>query len=55
MGKFDFRYEHFCRWCNQSYNSKKPHPSSGFCSTAHKQAHYRAYKKYVTGKKPAQL
>jgi len=37
-----------CRWCGCPYTAKKPHDKDGFCIPAHKQAHYRAYKKYVT-------
>jgi len=42
-----------CRWCQQPYKAKKPYDKDGFCSPACKQAHYRAYKNYVTQKNPA--
>ncbi len=34
-----------CRWCGMEL---KPNHNSQFCTPAHKQAHHRAYKKYVT-------
>jgi len=37
-----------CKWCGKGYEATKPAFGDGFCSGAHKQAHYRAYKKYVT-------
>lgn len=37
-----------CRWCGKQYYGKQPVGKDGFCSGRHKQAHYRAYKKYVT-------
>lgn len=37
-----------CRWCGTSYRAKKPVAKDGFCTSKHKQAHYRAYKAYVT-------
>lgn len=42
--------QRFCRWCGKQYTAKKPVDRDGFCCFAHKQAHYRAYKKYVTAK-----
>lgn len=41
---------HSCRWCGKYYISKKDLKKDGFCCTEHKQAHYRAYKRYVTQK-----
>lgn len=38
----------FCRWCGKLYLSLEHTPRDGFCCKAHKQALYRAYKKYVT-------
>ena len=37
-----------CRWCGMTYKACKPDYADGFCSVAHRQAHYRAYKSYVT-------
>lgn len=37
-----------CRWCTKVYFACQPVDLDGFCTPAHKQAHYRAYKKYVT-------
>lgn len=37
-----------CRWCQTVYSAIKPYDRDGFCTTPCKQAHYRAYKKYVT-------
>lgn len=37
-----------CRWCGDVYKPKQETPRDGFCCTGHKQAHHRAYKKYVT-------
>lgn len=37
-----------CRWCGTQYSARKPHYRDGFCCKSCKQAHYRAYKKYVT-------
>jgi len=44
------KYYHHCRWCGIPYKSIKPCKQDGFHSKACKQAHYRAYKKYVTGR-----
>jgi len=38
----------FCRWCGKCYRPLKMLERDGFCCNAHKQAHYRAYKRYVT-------
>ena len=38
----------YCRWDGKSYRPKQETDRDGFCSPACKQAHYRAYKKYVT-------
>lgn len=37
-----------CRWCGKAYVAHKPAGKDGFHSPACKQAHYRAYRKYVT-------
>lgn len=37
-----------CRWCGFVYRARKPVDRDGFCCAKHKQAHYRAYKAYVT-------
>lgn len=37
-----------CRWCRKAYTTKYSSIGDGFCSNAHKQALYRARKKYVT-------
>ena len=37
-----------CRWCGLGYRAIRPRGRDGFCCPACKQAHYRAYKKYVT-------
>lgn len=42
--------DHYCRWCGNSYTSKKPSLRDGFCSRVCKQAFYRAYKSYVTAR-----
>lgn len=42
-----------CRWCGKSYVAVKPVGKDGFHSKACKQAHYRAYKNYVTAKRQA--
>lgn len=39
-----------CRWCGKAYQASQPVGKDGFCSSLCKQAHYRAYKKYVTTK-----
>ena len=44
-------YYRFCRWCGDSYTTLKRTDRDGFCTKACKQAHHRAYKKYVTLKK----
>lgn len=48
-----YKWEGHCRWCGKSYYPKERLDRDGFCCPAHKQAHYRAYKKYVTSRKPA--
>ena len=46
---YDVRKEKkHCRWCGIEYYASKPPNQDGFCSPAHRQAHYRAYKNYVT-------
>lgn len=40
--------EKHCRWCSKSYMAKIPFYRDGFDSNKCRQAHYRAYKKYVT-------
>lgn len=39
----------FCRWCGDLYKPLEKTERDGFCCSKHKQAHHRAYKKYVTG------
>ncbi|GAI71348.1 unnamed protein product [marine sediment metagenome] len=39
-----------CRWCGEPYRASRPIGRDGFCTGKCKQAHYRAYKKYVTAK-----
>ena len=41
--------KNFCRWCGKTYKPLEFAERDGFCCSAHKQAHHRAYKKYVTG------
>ena len=38
----------FCRWCGKAYKPQQQTERDGFCCTAHKQAHHRAFKNYVT-------
>ena len=40
-----------CRWCGKQYKAHIPKDRDGFCGPTCKQAHYRAYKAYVTRKK----
>jgi len=40
----------FCRWCGNTYKPLKDTDRDGFCSPACKQAHHRAYKKYIEWK-----
>lgn len=47
-----FRHRKHCRWCQTQYYASVPINGDGFCCAGHKQAHYRAYKKWVTGKAP---
>ncbi len=44
------RSSRHCRWCGKAYSATRPIGKDGFCTSGHKQAHYRAYKKYVTRK-----
>lgn len=37
-----------CRWCGKPYMASKPVGKDGFDNPKCKQAHYRAYKSYVT-------
>jgi len=39
-------YPKFCRWCGVKF--RPTNPKQNHCSIKHKQAHHRAYKKYVT-------
>ena len=48
MGAYGYHVDKHCRWCGTSYNAAKPHDRDGFCCAKCKQAHYRAYKAYVT-------
>lgn len=48
MSRYDHISHKHCRWCGNAYNANRPYNRDGFCKTACKQAHYRAYKKYVT-------
>lgn len=48
MHNYNTKRNLHCRWCGQGYSAKKPRDRDGFCSRAHRQAHYRAYKNYVT-------
>lgn len=43
-----YKYRWYCRWCGTHYKPKEQTDRDGFCCAAHKQAHYRAYRKYVT-------
>lgn len=43
-----FKSHFYCRWCGVKYCEGKRTERDGFCCAAHKQAHHRAYKKYVT-------
>jgi len=45
------KVEKHCRWCSKPYKAHKPVGRDGFCCDAHKMAHARAYKAYVTRKK----
>lgn len=47
------RSSRHCRWCGNQYHASRPIGKDGFCKSACKQAHHRAYKKYVTAKQPA--
>lgn len=37
-----------CHWCGKTYNAQIGYHRRRFCGSLCKQAHYRAYKKYVT-------
>ena len=50
MTKWQPRDDKHCRWCQKQYYAYKPLYRDGFCSPKCKQAHYRAYKAYVTTK-----
>lgn len=39
---------YYCRWCGKAYRATVHKERDGFCSHACKQAHHRAYHKYVT-------
>ncbi|GAH57530.1 unnamed protein product [marine sediment metagenome] len=43
-----YKYRWYCRWCSSEYKPLKETDRDGFCKGACKQAHYRAYKHYVT-------
>jgi hypothetical protein len=43
-----------CRWCGTEYYANYPNHKDGFCSVSCKQAHYRAYKRYITHTRPNQ-
>lgn len=51
MNQNRFQFGKHCRWCGKAYLAVKPIGGDGFCSPACKQAHHRAYHKYVTTKK----
>ena len=44
-----WKEKNYCRWCGKTYKPCETTERDGFCCSAHKQAHHRAYKKYVTG------
>lgn len=48
MSKWYYDYDLICHWCSKVYKAKKGRLQARFCCKACKQAHYRAYKKYVT-------
>ena len=48
MKQYCQSYKKHCRWCGKAYHAYKPVGRDGFHSQACKQAHYRAYKAYVT-------
>jgi len=47
MRYFRYNSKH-CRWCGNEYKANKPTGRDGFCCGICKQAHWRAFKKYVT-------
>jgi len=47
--QYGWKVQKYCRWCGKGYKGTKPNDRDGFCCAKCKQAHYRAYKKYVTG------
>ena len=49
MGIFGGKVTKHCRWCGKQYYAAKPVGKDGFDLPRCKQAHHRAYKKYVTG------
>lgn len=53
MFGIDYKILKHCRWCGKGYYAKKPIDRDGFCCKACKQAHYRAYKKWVTARRAA--
>lgn len=48
MGNWWYEHEIVCHWCGIHYKAKKGRLQARFHSKACKQAHYRAYNKYVT-------
>lgn len=48
MGWSGSKERKHCRWCGDAYYARQPLNQDGFCSAAHKQAHYRAYLRWVT-------
>lgn len=50
MGEWWYKFEIVCHWCAKVYEAKKGKRQARFCSPKCKQAHHRAYKKYVTRK-----
>jgi len=53
MRQWQLTDQKHCRWCGKAYTATKPKGKDGFDTKACKQAHYRAFKKYVTGKRQA--
>ncbi|OHB60893.1 MAG: hypothetical protein A2167_05490 [Planctomycetes bacterium RBG_13_46_10] len=45
---FHSTYTYYCRWCLKAFQADKPLQKGGFCCDAHKQAHWRAYSRWVT-------
>ena len=50
MGRYGYSTAKHCRWDGVAYNATKPNDRDGFCCAKCKQAHYRAYKAYVTAR-----